>query len=247
MSSKKKNTKTLTGSTTDNTKKKPSRFLRIIRGIFRVIRTLIIIAAIGLSILFLIPRLINELVQAPKIYSDVEEVPTSRVAIVFGAGLKADGTVTRILRDRVDAAIQLYKAGKVEKILLSGDNRYVDYNEPGAMFDHAIERGIPAEDLVMDYAGRRTYDTCYRAKEIFQVDKAILVTQRFHLSRALYLCNSLGVQSTGYSADLSYYLKRSRVIWNIRETPATSAAIFDVWFRKPVPVLGEPLPIFPEE
>ena len=247
MSSKKKNTKNLNGSPTSNQQNTRTKFQRFLHRLFRLIRTAIIILTIGVCVFILIPRLINELVQAPKIFDDIEEIPEAKVAIVFGAGLKSDGTVTRILRDRVNAAIQLYEAGKVEKILLSGDNRFVDYNEPGAMYDHAIAQGVPEVALVMDFAGRRTYDTCYRANEIFQVDEAILVTQRFHLPRALFLCNQLGVKSLGYSADLSYYLKRSRIIWNIRETPATAAALYDVWIRKPVPVLGDPLPIFPEE
>ncbi len=212
--------------------------------IFRISLTILLIA---LCLLFLVPRLVNELFQASKIYSDIEDVPTGKIAIVFGAGLKSDGTVTRILRDRVNAAIQLYQAGKVEKILFSGDNSVVEYNEPGAMYAYAITQGIPEEDLVLDYAGRRTYDTCYRAKEIFQIDEAILVTQRFHLARALFLCKNFGIESTGYSANLSYYLKSSRLIWNIRETPATTVAIFDAWFSKPIPILGDPLPIFPEE
>jgi SanA protein len=247
MSLKKKNTPTQSGLPTNKPPKKDSPFRNFFGKLLRFIRTLIIILIIGFCILFLIPRLLNILVQSPKIYENIEDVPTSRVAIVFGAGLKSDGTVTRILRDRVNAAIQLYEAGKVEKILFSGDNRVVEYNEPAAMYQHAIEQGIPAEDLVLDYAGRRTYDTCYRANEIFQVEDAILVTQRFHLPRALFLCNNMGVKSTGYSADLSYYFKSSRVIWNIREIPATFVAIFDAWFRKPIPVLGDPLPIFPKE
>lgn len=213
----------------------------------RLIRILVIILSIAFCILFLIPRLINELFQAPSIYNNIEDIPAGKVAIVFGAGLKSDGTVTRILRDRVNAAIQLYEAGKVEKILLSGDNRVVEYNEPAAMYEYAVSKGIPEEDLILDYAGRRTYDTCYRAKEIFQVEGAILVTQRFHLARALFLCKNFGVESTGYSANLSYYFKSSRLIWNIRELPATTVAIIDAWFRKPLPVLGDPLPIFPKE
>lgn len=246
MSSKTKNTPMMHGIK-ENEGTQPSGFHRFIIRLLRVIRTMLMILIIGSFVLFILPRLINELVQSPRIYAEIEDIPDSKVAIVFGAGLKSDGTVTRILRDRVNAAIQLYESGKVEKILLSGANRVVEYNEPGAMYEYAVSQGIPSEVLVLDYAGRRTYDTCYRAKEIFQVDNAILVTQRFHLSRALFLCNTFGVKSTGYSANLSYYLKSSRVIWNIRELPATSVAIFDAWFRKPVPVLGDPLPIFEKE
>jgi len=96
----------------------------------------------------------------------------------------------------------------------------------------------------LDYAGRRTYDTCYRAREIFQVESAILVTQDFHMARALFLCNSLGVQSVGVEADNTYFRKISRLIWNTRELFATSQAVWDIYVARPTPVLGEPEPIF---
>ena len=160
------------------------------------------------------------------------------VAIVFGAGLTRDGLPTPVLRDRVKAASDLYFEGKVKKLLMSGDNRFENYNEPQAMLEYAIQLGVPPEDIVQDFAGRRTYDTCYRARHIFGVENAILVTQRFHLPRALYLCKHIGIQSTGYASDLRYYSRTSRAIWSIREIPATATAIFDIWVRKPIPVLG---------
>lgn len=105
-----------------------------------------------------------------------EDVPARRVAIVFGAQVKKDGTPSVVLRDRVETAVALYKSGKVEKLLMSGDNRFVDYNEPEAMRRYALALGMPEADIVLDYAGRRTYDTCYRAKEIFGMNSALLVT-----------------------------------------------------------------------
>jgi len=113
----------------------------------------------------------------------MESVPADRVAIVFGAGLQRDGTPSAVLRDRVATAASLYFEGKVQKLLMSGDNRFLDYNEPGSMKAYAISLGVPGEDIVLDYAGRRTYDTCYRAREIFGLDEAILVTQTYHLPR----------------------------------------------------------------
>ena len=97
----------------------------------------------------------------------------------------------------MDTAAQLYFSGKVEKLLMSGDNRFVDYNEPEAMRQYARSLGVPEEAIVLDYAGRRTYDTCYRARDIFGVQSAILVTQNFHLPRALFTCNALGIRATG--------------------------------------------------
>lgn len=207
---------------------------------WRLIRTL---ALLGLLVFFL-PRIITSIYAMFQTYS-VEDVPADRVAIVFGAGLRRDGTPTAVLRDRVETAARLYFDGKVEKLLMSGDNRVVDYNEPEAMRQHALSLGVPDEALVLDYAGRRTYDTCYRAKAIFGVQSAILVTQKFHMSRALFTCNALGLKAVGVEADNYYYLKRSRLYWNIREQFATVGAIWDVYFKKPLPVLGEPEPIFP--
>jgi SanA protein len=169
------------------------------------------------------------------------------VAIVFGAGLWWDGSPSPVLRDRVATAAQLYFSGKVKKILMSGDNRFLDYNEPGAMRAYALGLGVPETDIVLDYAGRRTYDTCYRARAIFGVQEAILVTQGFHLPRALYTCNQLGVQAIGVSADLRDYRRGALVYWHARETPATLVALWEVHLSRPLPVLGYPEPIFPKE
>ena len=165
---------------------------------------------------------------ASAIYT-VSTAPTARVALV--------------LRDRVDTAVALYKAGKVDKLLVSGDNSSSDYDEPGAMRAHAIERGVAPADIQPDYGGRRTYDSCYRAKAIFQVDEALIVTQAFHLPRALFLCENLGLRVSGVSADQRTYDPRSIAWSETREVPALVAALLDVMRRAPPPVMGEPIPI----
>jgi len=173
----------------------------------------------------------------------VAEVPPARVAGVFGARVYRNNRLSSMLRDRMETAIQLYKAGKVDKLLLSGGNEYVEYNEPGAMMAYAIARGVPARDIQPDYGGRRTYDTCYRAAVIFGVGSAILVTQEFHLPRALFLCESLGIEVVGVTADMRPYHPRSLAWSETREIPASLVALFDVLRRVPPPVLGEPIPI----
>ena len=208
-----------------------------------LLKLLLILVILGLLVLF-VPRLVTGLYARPRTYAPAE-VPTRRVAIVFGAGLWRDGSPTPILIDRVTAAANLYFTGKVEKLLMSGDNRFVNYNEPEAMQKLALSLGVPNESIVLDYAGRRTYDTCYRARAIFGVTEAILVTQKFHLPRALYLCNHLGVDSIGVEADLRTYPKVSMLYWNLRELLATDAALWDVHISHPVPVLGKQEPIFP--
>jgi SanA protein len=189
-------------------------------------------------------RLIAVLYTRPMIHK-LADTPVSRVAIVLGAGLQRDGTPSPVLRDRVETAAELYFAGKVEKLLLSGDNRFLYYNEPGAMRSYALSLGVPDDDLVLDYAGRRTYDTCYRARAIFGVQEAIIVTQTFHLPRALYLCRQLGLSVTGISADRRRYDPGPYLYWNLREVPATLVAMWEVNFTHPLPVLGQPEPIFP--
>jgi len=178
-----------------------------------------------------------------RIYADVGRVPPAPVALVLGAGVQPNGLPTPALRDRVETATALYQAGKVKKLLMTGDNRFANYNEPEAMRKLAVQLGVPDSDIVLDYAGRRTYDSCYRAGESFGARQVIVVTQQFHLARSIYLCEALGVQATGLAADRrAYGLERW---WELRELLATTAAWVDVNIRRPVPVLGEKLPIFP--
>lgn len=200
---------------------------------------------LGLFAIFslFLTRFIFLIYAAPQIFT-LEAVTKDRVAIVFGAGLLRDGSAGPVLSDRVETAVNLYHAGKVDKLLMSGDNRFVEYNEPEAMRQYALNAGVPDQDIVLDYAGRRTYDTCYRAKYIFNVDSAILVTQPFHMARSLYLCSAFGIEASGVEANNRYFLKRSRLYWNMRELFATTGAAYDVMFAHPLPVLGEPQPIF---
>ncbi len=221
-------------------KKLVKAFKNVVKAVFKMAWYLIIVSAAAV----VLARAITGLVAWKKTYGE-SAVPARRVAIVFGAGLWRDGSPTPILKDRVETAAKLYFAGKVEKLLMSGDNRFVDYNEPAAMREYALSLGVPDADIVLDYAGRRTYDTCYRARAIFGVKKAILVTQSFHLPRAVFLCNALGVDGVGVEANNRVYLKRSLLFWNLRELPATLTAFADVLTR-PQPVLGDPEPIFPD-
>lgn len=211
----------------------------------KTVRFLIRLAAalslVSLLVLFL-PRLVTALFAMPRMYS-VEEAPTRSVAVVFGAGLWRDGSPTPVLRDRVATAADLYFAGKVQKLLMSGDNTTIYYNEPAAMRQYALDLGVADEDIVLDYAGRRTYDTCYRAKAIFGVEDALLVTQNFHLPRALYTCRVLGLEADGVLADRRQYTRRSLVWWNLRELPATLTMLVEVHLTRPIPVLGTPEPI----
>lgn len=215
----------------------------MLKRIFKFIWRAILLAGVLGFLGLILPRLITTLHALNKVYR-AEDAPSDRVAIIFGAGLRRDGTPTAVLRDRVETGANLYFSGKVEKLLMSGDNQVVEYNEPEAMRRYAISLGVPEEAIVLDYAGRRTYDTCYRAKAIFGVESALLVTQKFHLPRALFLCTVLGVKAVGVEANNLYYRKSSLLIWNIREQFATFTAFMDVFVEKPLPVLGRAEPIF---
>jgi SanA protein len=215
------------------------------RLLMKSLRTFLILSA-ALAGIFLTARFVIECYALPRIHTSANS-PGARVAIVFGAGLSRDGRPSPVLRDRVTTAADLYFQGKVEKILMSGDNRFEYYNEPGAMRKYALELGVPDSSIVLDFAGRRTYDTCYRASAIFGVKEAVLVTQRFHLARALFTCNLLGLPATGANADRRTYSRSSRLIWNGREIFASMVAMWEVLVTHPEPVLGNPEPIFPEE
>ncbi len=208
-------------------------------------RLLLILTGMG-ALIFFIPQWLARGYAQPRLVT-VDSTPARPVAIVFGAGLTRSGTASAVLRDRIRTAADLYFADKVDILLMSGDNSYVYHDEPTAMKAYALTLGIPEEDIVLDFAGRRTYDTCYRARAIFGVTNAILVTQAYHLPRALLTCNGLGVNAMGVPAYESRYWRGALEYWTLREYPATITAIWDVFFARPEPILGEPLPIFPLE
>ncbi len=177
------------------------------------------------------------------VYTDLSSVPEAPVAIVFGAAVYPGGHPSPVLADRVETAVSLYRAGKVRKLLLSGDNRFLNYNEPGAMMQYARQLGVPPTVMQPDYGGRRTYDTCYRALHIFKVKRAILVTQDFHLSRALFICRSLGMDAVGFPARGRVYPPGFLISWYARETLALLRSVVDVLLRREPPVMGKPIPI----
>ena len=208
----------------------------------KMLRVGLVLCAGALVVPWLLRAWVHGIVSS-RIYDQVQAVPPAGVALVLGAGLWADGTPTPVLYDRVATAAELYRAGVVKKLLMSGDNRFEWYNEPEEMRQLAIKLGVPDKDVVLDYAGRRTYDSCYRARAIFDVEQVVVVTQRFHLDRALYLCDALGIRSVGVVADRRVYSTPARQWWDVRETAALAGALLDVHVLHPQPVLGEKLPI----
>ncbi len=165
----------------------------------------------------------------------IQDTPSRPVAIVYGAAVFRGNRLSTVLRDRMDTAIDLFRAGKVSHLLVSGYRHSDGYDEPRAMEAYAIQNGVPGERIMADDWGLRTYDTCYRALSEFDISSAILVTQAFHLPRALFTCNQIGVDSIGVAADRRLY--RAASWYSIREVAATLVALFDVIKQDP-PVLG---------
>ena len=162
-------------------------------------------------------------------YRNPAQVPEKPVAIIFGAGVWDDGTPTPMLADRISAAVQLYQLEKVSKLLMSGDRSSDDYDEVTAMQRYAENLGIPKADIILDYAGFSTYETCHRAREIFNITEAILVTQKFHLPRAVYTCRKIGVEAIGLGTrDWGWYGIDSISYHTVREIVATLKALWQL-------------------
>lgn len=194
----------------------------------------------GLGLVFLCSVLVSVRARG-RIYA-LDEVPKRQVGVIFGSGVWPDGTLTAPLADRVDVGIALYRTGRVRKLLMSGDNSRPSYDEPTAMGRYAEARGVPKADIVLDYAGFRTYDTCQRAAKIFGIQSATLVTQNYHLPRSLLTCRAFGIDAVGVAADRQKY---RRYAWYLlREQISRTAAVIEVYlFRHKPRYLGDPRPI----
>lgn len=164
--------------------------------------------------------------------------------IVLGAGVKPDGTMSNLLYERTLCGAELYLAGASERLLLSGDHSRVDYNEVGAMKEYMVSRGIAPNVVFTDHAGFDTYDTMYRAKEIFKAKRVIVVTQGFHLSRAVFIANALGLEAYGVDCDTGVYGKN--IMNDLREIAARPKYVLDAIFKPEPYYLGEAIPIWGE-
>ena len=177
-------------------------------------------------------------------YSDIHTAENIEVSepydciLVLGAGVK-ENFPSDMLRDRLDTAIELYKKGIAPKLLMSGDHGNVDYDEVNVMKNYAIEQGVPSEDIFMDHAGFSTYESIYRAREIFGAERVVVVSQEYHLYRALYIGRSFGLDVCGVSADLRDY--NSEFTNETREIAARVKDFFYCIFKPEPTYLGEPI------
>lgn len=137
-------------------------------------------------------------VSRARLYDDVAEIPETKVGLVFGT---SNGNMNPYFRYRIDAAVRLWKAGKLKTVIVSGDNRTRYYNEPETMKHDLVERGIPADRIICDYAGLRTFDSVVRAKEIFGTDHLLFISQQFQNERAIYIAQANGINAIGFNAQ----------------------------------------------
>lgn len=161
--------------------------------------------------------------------------------LVLGCAVWKDNQPSPMLKDRLDTAIELYKRGIAPKLLLSGDNSIPEYNEPDCMYQYALSQGVPGEDIFLDYAGFSTYDSVYRAKAVFCADRVIVVTQKYHMFRALKIADALGLEAVGASADQRKYT--GRYYREAREVLARDKDLVKCIFKPEPTFLGDKIPI----
>ena len=209
---------------------------------------IIVLVLVALSLLAVMVVAISywavELKSRNKRYSDVDDIPYNRVALVLGTNpLTPSGRTNYYFKYRIDACIELYKAGKVSKFLLSGDNSSKYYDEPQYMKDALMEHGIPGRDIVLDYAGFRTLDSVVRCKEIFGQESITIVSQGFHNARAVCIASWCGVDAVGFDAkDIKH--SRTYLFFGVgREALARTKMFVDMIVGKKPKFLGEKIEI----
>jgi vancomycin permeability regulator SanA len=182
---------------------------------------------IALALVISLPRMITTLSTKPHIKT-VEQVPQTQYGVVLAAETTPQGLPSAVLKDRIQRGVELYFAGKVSTLVMSGRSP-----EPAIMRDYAISLGVPEADIVLDNGGIRTYATCYNAATQLELSKAIFITQPFHLPRTIFLCRALGIDATGVAADHGSYWRGAWLVWNIRETLATLLAFQQLYISPP--------------
>ncbi len=207
-------------------------------------RIIIVLIILSLALLVLVLS-INEAVKASsksKILeiNELKQIRNIDAIIILGAGVK-NNNPSPMLKDRLEKGIDLYKNGVSPKIIMSGDHTKKDYDEVNVMKTFAKEQDVPSEDIFMDHAGISTYDSIYRAKEIFKVKKVVIVTQEYHLYRALFIANELGLEAYGVKADTRKY--RGEFIREVREILARNKDFVKSIVKPKSTYLGEPIPV----
>lgn len=219
-------------------KTKKKKTIMIVSIIFSA---LIVVAASAFFILNSV--VVNEAAKYVYSIDDISSLPEADCVIVPGALVYGDESLSAVLQDRVDYAIKIYEAGKADRLLFSSDHGETDYDEVNSMMDYAVSRGVPESDIFLDHAGFSTYETMYRARDVFLVKSAIIVTQQFHVSRSVYIARALGLNAYGVNSNPRQYGNETRD--NIRESLARIKDYLSVNIFRPKPeYLGDAIPIF---
>jgi vancomycin permeability regulator SanA len=199
-----------------------------------------IVVGLGASSLVLtVPQLWAAHGARGRVVERADSVPHRPVALVLGAGLQPDGMPTPMLADRVRAAVALYERGAVGHLLLSGDNSRADHDEPTSMRRLALDAGVPAQAITLDHAGFSTLDSCIRARKIFGVDAAIVVTQDFHATRAVATCRAAGIDAIAFAQSTTGYRPAEVQALKTRERAAVVKALWDDLLGTQPRFLGE--------
>lgn len=173
-----------------------------------------------------------------------QEVPETDAILVLGAYVLPNGTVSSMLNDRLTVGYELYEQGKAQKIIVSGDHGQKSYDEVNAMKNFLMEKGVPSQDIFMDHAGFSTYESVYRARDIFQVHKVTIVTQKYHLMRAVFIAREFGLESYGVTSDRHDY-GPAMAKYQLREVVARNKDFLWAKVFKPEPTfLGDAIPVF---
>ena len=207
---------------------------------------ILLVAVAALTIVLAMPFAISAFVKnATKPYLLTLEKAVELDAdciLVLGAGVWDGGKPSPMLRDRLTVGIAAYEAGAADKLLMSGDHGRKEYDEVNVMKAYAVEAGVPSQDVFMDHAGFSTYESMYRAREVFQVKKVLIVTQGFHLSRAVYVARALGLDAYGIASDLRQY--KSSDYYELREVLARCKDVLMALFQPLPAYLGEAIPVW---
>lgn len=206
----------------------------------RVFKILGISCMISLLIIMLINLYVIFSTKDQIVENDLEKIKDIDCVIILGAGIWGDSP-SPMLQDRLDVGIELYKDGVVPKIIMSGDHGRKEYDEVNVMKEYAIDNGVPSVDIFMDHAGFSTYDSIYRAKEIFGAKNIIIVTQEYHLYRALYISNSLDLNAYGESADTRKY--SGQLYRELREVLARNKDFVKSIYKPKSTYLGETITV----
>ncbi len=221
---------------------RPRRLTPRIRRWLVLIATIPIALAISISVLAVASGEWIRRRASTNVYMTYRSVPERTAAIVPGASVTSKGRPSAVLHDRLETARQLYLRGKVERILVSGDNRTRYYNEPLAMRRWLVDHGVPDRHIYADYAGQRTLDTMVRAARVFQVRDAVICTQTFHLHRSVFLARQAGIDAVGMVSDRRHYTRSLQD--RLREYAARTLAFADTFLLRTEPRhLGPPIPI----